>query len=123
MSEGLPTNFVFLYAVTNRHVIEHGSRVLRMKPRDGGDDVLDLDERGWICHPDGDDLAACVVSFDPNAYKFSFVWRKDFVDKTLIANMNIGPGDEAFLVAGSSITRVDSKIFLLLDLDVLADAE
>ncbi len=98
MSEGLPTDFVFLYAITNRHVIERGSRVLRMKPRDGGIDVLDLDERSWVYHPDGDDLAACLVSFDPKAYKFSFVWRRDFVDKNLVADMNIGPGDEAFLV-------------------------
>jgi hypothetical protein len=94
----LPRDFVFLYAVTNKHVIEGGSTVLRMKTKDGINAIFPTDERGWSVHQDGDDLAACLLSFDPRAFRFSYVWRTDFIDEAIIGGMKIGPGDDVFVV-------------------------
>jgi len=94
----LPTNFWFLYAVTARHIIEKGDVVIRMKTIEGGNAIWPTDERAWTWHPAGDDLAVCLISFEPCAHKFQFIRRADFIDKATITAMNVGPGDEAFVV-------------------------
>ena len=56
-TSGLPTNFWFLYAVTNRHVIANGATVIRLTTQDGQKAILATDERQWFYHSNGDDLA------------------------------------------------------------------
>jgi hypothetical protein len=56
------------------------------------------DERAWVRHPAGDDLAVCQILFDPKIYKFHYVNRGSFLDKETISQFNIGPGDDAFVV-------------------------
>jgi hypothetical protein len=97
-SKGLPQNFWFLYAVTNKHVIEGGATTIRFTTRDGGTDVLETDERSWIHHPSGDDLSVCLVSFDPKMFKFHFIPRANFLTHEIIKSLNVGPGDEVFVV-------------------------
>jgi hypothetical protein len=102
-SVGLRRNFWFLYAVTNKHVIDHtekspASTVLRMNTRAGKTTVMPTARRSWETHPDGDDLAACVISFDPMAIKFNHVPRGNFLTKDIVKKFNIGPGDDAFMV-------------------------
>jgi hypothetical protein len=94
----LPRNFWFLYAITNKHVIERGNTTIRMKTIEGGIDILETIEPDWILHPSGDDVAVCLISFDPKSYKFNFVRRSDFLTNDIIGSLGIGPGDEAFLV-------------------------
>src|SRR5205814_5913498 len=60
--------------------------------------VFETDEREWVRHPDGDDLAACLISFDPMLYKFHFVPSYDFATKEVVEHWKIGPGDDVFVV-------------------------
>lgn len=63
-TEGLRQNFWILYAVSNKHVIEK-SRVVRMNTADGRKTIVPSARADWIVHPDGDDVAAFQISFDP----------------------------------------------------------
>ena len=97
-THGLPTDFWFLYAVTNAHVIDDGATVIRLTDRDGKKAVWATDEREWFRHPDSDDVAAYQIAFDPNLYKFSFIPSHDFATKSVIDCWKIGPGDDVFVV-------------------------
>jgi hypothetical protein len=59
------------YCVTNSHVIQEASSpVIRLNTKDGGRDVLALEQDDWIHHPDGDDLAVCPVAVsNPDYYQ------------------------------------------------------
>ena len=91
----------FPYAVMNRHVIEGGATVIRLSTLDGQKRIIPTIEKDWVFHQDGDDLAV----YNPNSTeldlrdcKFNFVPRHTLIDKSTIAYLNIGPGDEAFVV-------------------------
>jgi hypothetical protein len=96
-SVGLRQNFWFLYAVTNKHVIEK-STVIRMNTRDGKTTIMPTSRQNWISHPNGDDLAVCVISFVPMSIKFNHVQSDSFLTKDIARQFNIGPGDDAFMV-------------------------
>jgi hypothetical protein len=88
------------YCVTNSHVIrEAGSPVIRLNTKDGGRDVLALEQDDWIHHPDGDDLAVCLVALsNPDYYHYSVIETDMFVTKEFMERQNMGPGDEVFMV-------------------------
>lgn len=96
-SKGLRQNFWFLYAVTNKHVIKNAT-TLRLNTRDGKKAILPTIRGDWITHASGDDLAACLISFDPKDYKFNHVPRASFLSKEIVKDFNIGPGDDVFMV-------------------------
>lgn len=96
-TEGLRQNFWILYAVSNKHVIEK-SRVVRMNTADGRKTIVPSARADWIVHPDGDDVAAFQISFDPKEFKFNHVPRASFVSKEIVDRYKIGPGDDAFMV-------------------------
>jgi len=97
-THNLPKDFWFLYAITNRHVIDNGATVIRLSTNDSKKAIWPTDEREWVRHPDGDDIAAYQIAFDPRLYKFNFVPSYDFISKEHIALHNIGPGDDVFVV-------------------------
>jgi hypothetical protein len=88
----------FMYAVTNRHVVEHGNTVLRMKTIDNQNSIMSTDERAWVSHPSGDDIAVCFIDFDRTKHKYSWASPDMFMTDELVKSYNIGPGDEAFIV-------------------------
>src|SRR5258708_3724047 len=53
-SQGLGRNFWFLYAVSNKHVINN-STILRLNTRDNKKTIMTTVRRSWTLHPDGDD--------------------------------------------------------------------
>jgi hypothetical protein len=84
---------VYLYAVTNRHVIEHGCCVLRMNRRQGAPRILELEESDWILSDD-DDLAVHFLNADKDADAV-YLSLKNFVEeKDLVEHPAIGIGDE-----------------------------
>jgi hypothetical protein len=87
-----------VYVVTNRHVIEDGSTVLRINTKAGKHDVIDLTEQNWMIDPGGDDLAVCPLAPDESIYKYGFVTIEEFITKEIIKQHDFGPGDEAFVV-------------------------
>lgn len=96
-SKGLRQDFWFLYAVTNKHVIKNAT-TLRLNSRDGKKTILPTVLSSWTVPPSGDDLAACLISFDPMDYKFNHVPRATFLSKEIVKDFNIGPGDDVFMV-------------------------
>ena len=89
-----------LYAVSNRHVVENGNSTIRMNTVDGKIAILDFSERDWIFHPAGDDLAICklpsleVVNVESKQLQENL----HFITKALIDELNIGPGDDVFVI-------------------------
>jgi hypothetical protein len=88
-----------LYAVTNRHNIDHGHTVIRLNTKDGKTDPLDLTEQDWVNHPEGDDLAIAKLGrLDYSVYDFTYIAPEHFLTKEIVSKFDIGPGDEAFMV-------------------------
>lgn len=88
-----------LFAVTNAHVIEGGSTVVRLNTKDGKFDTFDFADTDWVLHPDKDDIAICCMpTLDPNLHTFSEIDPGTLLKRHEIANFNIGPGDDAFVV-------------------------
>ena len=42
------------FAVSNGHVVKNGNTVVRITTIDGGVEIMELDERSWLFHPDHD---------------------------------------------------------------------
>jgi hypothetical protein len=98
ISEDSKPPFWFLYIVTAKHVVLEGSLFVRMTTKDGKKYVHETHGKDWVCHPDGDDVAVCIVSFDPQEVSFSFIPINDFLRLEQIQPLDIGIGDEAFVV-------------------------
>ena len=90
-----------VYAVTNRHIIENGSAVVRLSTQDGQIAILPTVQKDWAFHPDGDDLAVfspVLDRFDMRNCKINFVRRERIVDRKVLDVIDIGPGDDVFAV-------------------------
>ncbi|WP_156041783.1 trypsin-like peptidase domain-containing protein [Bradyrhizobium sp. URHD0069] len=86
-----------LFVVTNKHVIDNGSMVVRLNTQDGKKDVIPLDGAKWFTHPDGDDLAVCPIGLNV-AHRFQFVELNQFLTHEIIKTFDIGCGDDVFIV-------------------------
>jgi hypothetical protein len=96
--ETLPPPAGFVYAVTNKHVIDAGGVAIRVNLRNGGFDVIETKRADWILAQD-DDLAICVVhGFGSGRYQVKTVPRDMCMKRADIEAENIGPGDEIILV-------------------------
>jgi len=84
--------------VTNKHVVERGNSVLRLNDRSGGTFCVEVDERSWIFHEGGDDLAIACLKLDQDRHRYAMVPLEDFITKDLISQNMIGPGDDTFMV-------------------------
>jgi hypothetical protein len=89
--------FITLYAVTNSHVIRGNYPIIRLNTKRGDTDVIPLSTDAWVHHEDGDDLAACPLAIAPGEYKYSHVPPSMFLTREVMAEHNIGPGDEIFM--------------------------
>jgi hypothetical protein len=90
----------YVYAVTNSHIIrETQSPVIRLNRTDGSFEIVDVPADHWVHHPDGDDIAAVAVGgLNQEIHMVKWVPRSLFLTKELIAQYNIGPGDDTFVV-------------------------
>lgn len=85
-----------LYVVTNSHVIrEGGSPVIRINRAVGKADVIPLRLEQWEHHPDGDDVAVAAIG-SLEDHRFASVPTSMFLTKELMAEHNLGLGDECF---------------------------
>lgn len=88
-----------LYAVTNKHVLEHGAYTIRLNTLQGAIEFANTEARHWYYHPEGDDIAVCPIGLNQEKYKFSFIPREKMsITKDIISKFRIGPGDEVFIV-------------------------
>lgn len=89
----------YVYAVTNSHVIrEAGSPIIRLNTKEGAMEILPIDERAWVHHPDGDDLAICQLRINTEKYRVKYLPISMFMSQEIIAKEKIGAGDEVFMV-------------------------
>ena len=95
-SRVFPEDF-WLYAVTNRHVIEKGNSVIRVNRRDGGVTIVDLRPTEWVTHPE-QDVAAAPVSLSAILHQVDFVTSAMLLTRDIMIKHDVGPGDDTFLV-------------------------
>lgn len=91
------TGFTTICVVTNRHVIYNGNMVVRLNTRDGGTEILALDEMKWFEHSDGDDIALCPVRLAQHHKVVALPFR-NLLTRKHIEDHDIGPGDDVFIV-------------------------
>jgi hypothetical protein len=99
-----PANFHLLCVVTNKHVVDNGSMVVRINTLAGSIDIVALDNAEWFFHPDGDDIAICPIGLNNKFHKCKFLHPNSFLRKEIIEMFDIGPGDDVFIV-GRFINR------------------
>jgi hypothetical protein len=87
----------YIYAVTNKHVIDHDCGVLRLSKKNGGIDTISTQYSDWFLDADGDDLAVLPMDIK-DFFRWWSVPVDRFVTRELIEAYNIGYGDEAFMV-------------------------
>lgn len=87
-----------LCVVTNKHVIHSGNMTVRVNTVDGGKDIIPLDHMKWFTHPDGDDVAVCPIRLMGAFHKVKFISTGHFLSKKTIDDLEIGPGDDVFIV-------------------------
>jgi hypothetical protein len=94
----------FLYAITNKHVIdpdEGNCSVIRLSRKAGGFDTISAKYDDWFKHLNGDDIAVLPFDFtDETAARFRW-WSVPsdlFITHEVIDAYRIGIGDEAFMI-------------------------
>ena len=87
-----------LFAVTAAHVINRGSDVVRLNSKDGKTLCYETDARTWFLHPDGADIAILPFAANAEVAKFRCIPRAHFALRKLVEDMDIGPGDNVFVV-------------------------
>jgi len=90
--------------VTNAHIVDAGSMVVRANTTDGAMTTIPLDGAEWFRHPEGDDIAICPIGLDNQRHKYKLIHPNMFLRKEIIAMLDIGPGDDVFIV-GRFINR------------------
>lgn len=93
----LPAQQDRIYVIANAHVIKD-SPFIRVNPRDTSLPFAIF--RGkWKCHKKGDDVAACrITSLDLAVHDYQTINLATFVTPALKANLDIGLGEDLFMV-------------------------
>jgi hypothetical protein len=89
--------YAYLYAVTNRHLIDDGFCTLRLNRKSGDSDCIVTPAEGWFLHPDSDDVAIYPLALQDD-FKWNCVPVEMFADRECVVVYNLGYGDEVFLV-------------------------
>jgi hypothetical protein len=90
------------YLISNRHVVFDSSAcVASVNRRDGGPpDIWEFDQNDWYEHPGRDDLVATCVNphYDRAVHKCSFIPEERIITPSKIDELQIGIGDECFMI-------------------------
>lgn len=86
-----------VFIVTCRHVLQGEDVFVRLNTRSGGHKTLSIPAHDWQTDPT-EDIKIAPIAFDPE-YQTTFVRSDlDYADDQLISRMNIGPGDDVFVI-------------------------
>jgi hypothetical protein len=92
-------NLHYLYVVTNKHVIEKSDPVIRINRKDGTTKRIPTRADQWELHRGGDDVAVFHLDIEQwNTVQIATLPTKDFVTPQLIADEDIGIGDDTVMV-------------------------
>lgn len=92
------------YVVTNKHVIKNPHNphsrtpVIRMNRKDGTPECISTTEEQWICHERGDDVAVFQLNLPWEHFKIAALGVSDFATPQIIADEDIGIGDDTAMV-------------------------
>jgi len=89
-----------MYCVTTQHVMQ-SSPVVRLNTIDGGTKIFPFDSVDWDPHPDGDDIAVIPLMRGDkfkDAIEVTFFSEDLFVSQEMLIRMNIGIGDDVFMI-------------------------
>lgn len=89
---------VHLYAVTNKHVIDKGSQVLRINTVEGGIGIITSQRDSWWDHPDGYDVSVLPIEMEGERFRWFSVGINKFITRDIVNDYQLGPGDDAFLI-------------------------
>lgn len=97
------TGGFYNFLITNTHVLGGDACWVRVNTSDGGADVFELPQSGWVRHEDGDDVAATLLEMDDNWELVPLEWddmfgssAQAFADR--LSELNFGVGDDAVMV-------------------------
>jgi hypothetical protein len=88
----------FYYVVTNKHVLDAGSHVVRFNTISGGHEAFEFDERNWF-RSDTADLAIYLIpdlTASPRRLKLRPVDPGAFITQEKMRHLDLGIGDEVF---------------------------
>jgi hypothetical protein len=89
---------VAVVVVTNQHVAANQNGAVRVNTADSIE-VFEIDDRNWLYHPDGHDLAiAPIAGLSVGRHRIRFLNPKDFLTTDMVRELKIGPGDDCFMV-------------------------
>lgn len=90
---------LYIYAVTNRHVIRLAdSPVVRLNMHDGTTQIFTFNQNDWTDHPDFDDISVVPIKLDASKHRVKAINSSMFITKEIIAEHHIGPGDEVYMI-------------------------
>lgn len=88
----------FCYIVTNWHVaVSGGSSVVRLPLLQGGIDVFDFEPHDWFFLP-AYDIAVIPIMIDFSKHDVTAIQSELFLDRKWKAEVDIGPGDDVFMI-------------------------
>lgn len=89
-------NSTWLYALTNKHVLNAGFQFIRLNTKKGVT-VVETNRDDWHDHPNGFDVSAYALNLE-GPINQSALGIDHFITRDIIDDWDICPGDEAFLV-------------------------
>lgn len=98
-----PAKGHLICVVTNKHIIDNGSMVVRINTKDSFD-VIPLDHAKWFCHADGSDLAICPIGLKGDLHQAKFINTQTTMTKKVVEMTGAGIGDDVFVV-GRFVSR------------------
>jgi hypothetical protein len=94
-------NYLWLFAVSNRHVVQRGgASVIRANDRDGGVRLFQTEPTDWIEHPDGHDIAVLpmVSSRVLPFIDCMSISSQMFVIEQHLKDETVGIGDDVYMI-------------------------
>lgn len=99
-------NQLYVYAVTNSHVVKNGTDnpedclTLRLNARDGTWRTGPTPKEMWVHHPAMDDIAVFGIRSGINVKDLAITWvyEEQFATKEAVEKYEIGPGDAVCMI-------------------------
>lgn len=92
------TGLAHWYVITNRHVIDHGHRTVRVNTDDGRSVPVTIPEPSWHAHSRGYDIAAAY--FPQGAFaNANGLLTKTFITERRLGKWELGVGDDLMVIS------------------------
>jgi hypothetical protein len=106
LNSGDESERLYLYAFTNSRTIKSGYPVIRVDSITQQIYPLEKGAKDWIHHPNGEDVAACLLGWTSDYPHISYYRLEHFLTNELMEQSGIGVGSDLFLM-GRHITSRD----------------